>query len=539
MNNFVPIMKRLFWPAVGELIWQTRHCRRCRQWVVLVLGLFYTGNLAAQSLIVGANVDINRQSGYQAEEAIAVNPVNPSLLFAWANDVRSGASDNAAGYSTNGGAVWKARFTGADGWPALGGDPTCSFDAFGNLFAASFDGSFGSIQVRASTNSGATFSNLLLTITSANLDQPTIKAGPSPASGKTAVWICHVDTPGLVARGMTVSGFNNFGTFGSALTVPNSSSGNFGDLAIGPAGQVAVAYQSPADAAGPSTIFLALNASGNTAGTFASVPATIATQVGGFRNIPAQPNRSVDAEVGLAWDISNGPHRGRLHMVYTDAANTTTSDLNIYTRYSDNAGTNWSAPHRVNTDAGTNSQFFPKIALDPTTGFIAVVWYDCRNSATDNHEELWGTVSLDGGVTFLPEVKISTGLTTGVNLGGGNELGDYLGLDFYGGIFHPCWADDSNSTGDNPDGTADLDIYTAAVQVAPAVPVLAAVGPATNGGFNFKVTCTPMFTLGVDTSTNLVQWTALGSGFTGTNGSFTFNDTNAVRRLRFYRAHWP
>src|SRR5207248_9545184 len=120
---------------------------------------------------------------------------------------------------------------------------------------------------------------------------------------------------------------------------------------------------------------------------------------------------------GLAYDNSNGPHRGRLYMVYTDRANTTTTDTNIFTRFSDNDGATWSSPLRVNTDAGTNSQFFSKIALDPTTGNIAVVWYDARNSGSNNRAELWGTVSADGGATFLPELKISgPGSTCGCGL---------------------------------------------------------------------------------------------------------------------------
>jgi hypothetical protein len=155
-------------------------------------------------------------------------------------------------------------------------------------------------------------------------------------------------------------------------------------------------------------------------------------------------------------------------MVYTDRATTSTSDTNVFTRFSDNDGTSWSSPVRVNTDAGTNSQFFSKIALDPTTGNIAVVWYDARNSAANNRVELWGTMSIDGGATFLPEVKISAGSTTGVGLGGGNELGDYLGLDFYNNVFYPVWADDSNSTGDNPNGTSNLDYYGARVIFTPA-----------------------------------------------------------------------
>jgi hypothetical protein len=507
----------------------------------LVLALAGAVSVSAQSLSVGANVDVNRQSGYQAEEAIAIDPTNPNRLFAWANDVRSGAADNAAGYSTNGGVTWTARFTGSDGWPSLGGDPTCSFDSFGNLFAASFDSTFKNIQVRLSTNAGVTFSNLLLTISAGpnDLDQPTVKAGPGIVAGQEAAWIYYFNQTGLVARGAAVTGFNAIGAFGAELPIPGSSLGNFGDVALGPDGQVIVAYQTPDNTVGPSTIQFALNSSGSTSGSFTLSAGTVPTQVGGVRAIPAQPSRTVDAELGLAYDISSGPHRGRLHLVYTDAPNATSNDLNIFTRYSDNDGATWSSPHRVNTDTGTNSQFFSKIALDPTTGFIAVVWYDCRNSAANNRVELWGTVSLDGGVTFLPEVKISAGSTTGVGKGFGNELGDYLGLDFYGGVFHPCWADDSNSTGNNPDGTNNLDFYTAAVTVVPAVPVLTSVGFGTNECFTLKLASTPMFNFGIDASTDLVNWTRIGSGVTGADGVLFFQDTNAVSSTRIYRAHWP
>ncbi len=501
-----------------------------------IAALAWGVSVSAQTMSVGLNVDINRQSGYQGEEAIAIDPTNPNRLFAWSNDLNA---DNSAAYSTNGGASWTARFTGADGWPALGGDPTCTFDSFGNLFAASFNSSFSRILVRASINAGQTFSVSLLSI-SGSSDQPTIKAGPGTVAGRQAVWITHLSGSSLVARGAAVTGFNTFGTFGSALSIPGSAGGNFGDIAIGPNGQVAVAYQTPAGGVGPSTIQVAVNSSGSTSGSFTLAAGTVTTQVGGFRLIPAQPSRSVDAELGLAYDNSSGPHRGRLHLVYTDAPTTTSNDLNIFTRFSDNDGATWSSPVRVNTDPGANSQFFSKIALDPATGYIAVVWYDCRNSPANNRVELWGTVSVDGGVSFLPEVKISAGSTSGVGMGNGNELGDYLGLDFCNGVFHPAWADDSNSTGDNPDGTANLDYYTAAVTLVPAAPVLTANGFGTNGFFTVKLASTPMFGFGIDASTNLVNWTSIGSGATGTNGLMLLQDTNAASYLhRFYRAHWP
>jgi hypothetical protein len=422
---------------------------------------------AAQVLVVGPNVNLNRQSGYQAEEAVAINPTNPNQMFAWANDL-SGNNRNSAAVTGDGGLTWTSRFTGgSDGFGTLGGDPSCTYDAFGNLYASSLNSALTGIVVGRSTNNGASFTAQTLSVT--GLDQPTIKAGPSPTAGAQAVWLTSRGGGNVTARGATVTGPGGGLTFGSAITIPVSANGNFGDVAIGPGGKVAVAFETPSGGVGPANLQVVVNASGSTSGTFTST-GFVATNVGGFRAIPAQPSRTVDAEVGLAYDTTGGPHTGRLYMVYTDAPSTTSNDLNIFTRYSDTDGTTWSSPVRVNDDAGTNSQFFSKIAIDPTTGNVAVVWYDARNSATNDHVELWGSASVDGGQTFLPNVKISAGMTTGVGLGSGNELGDYLGLDFSGGTAYPVWADDSNSTGDNPNGTGNLDYYGARVTLVTAVP---------------------------------------------------------------------
>ena len=46
----------------------------------------------------------------------------------------------------------------------------------------------------------------------------------------------------------------------------------------------------------------------------------------------------------------------------------------------------------------------------------------------------------------------------------GIDFGDYTGLGFAFGIAHPAWADNSNSTADNPDGTLHaFDVCSAAV----------------------------------------------------------------------------
>src|SRR5438034_2215250 len=142
---------------------------------------------------------------------------------------------------------------------------------------------------------------------------------------------------------------------------------------------------------------------------------------------------------------------------------------------SDNNGATWSSPVRVNDDNTKNSQFLPKIALDPTSGNLAVVWYDSRNDlgaggpgdtdgVPNDDAQFWGAFSTNDGQTFTKNIQISAGTSNSHDSGNGIDYGDYTGLSFYGGIAHPAWADNSNSTGNNPDGALhQLDIYTAAV----------------------------------------------------------------------------
>lgn len=60
--------------------------------------------------------------------------------------------------------------------------------------------------------------------------------------------------------------------------------------------------------------------------------------------------------------------------------------------------------------------------------------------------------------TFLPNAQVGDALTG--STGAGVEFGDYSGMSYFQGRVHPIWADASNSTGDNPNGTTRLDAYT-------------------------------------------------------------------------------
>jgi hypothetical protein len=136
--------------------------------------------------------------------------------------------------------------------------------------------------------------------------------------------------------------------------------------------------------------------------------------------------------------------------------------------HSDNNGATWPNKVRVNTDSTTTSQFFPRIAVDQSSGKVAVSWYDCRADTGSNRKtQVYAAVSSDGGVTFSANnLQLEAGQSD-INaidpdwqsLGYGYF--DYTGLAFYGGYFYSAWADNSNTTTNNPDVTSGMDIYVA------------------------------------------------------------------------------
>src|SRR5262249_16471125 len=397
-----------------------------------------------------------------------------------------------AAFSLDSGATWTyvdptdgiiADGKPGDPLPAACCDPSVAFDSFGNLFLAYLDNNFISgpqIRVALSTNGGQSFT--LLSTLGISVDQETIVTGPG------SVWITYKEngiagTP-IVAHGAAVTGLGQVTAFGPAQAAPGSAAGTFGDIAIGPNGQVLVTYQNDTQGQSPATIFVNLDPDGLGPAGFGPAVIATTTNVGLFDFIPPQPDRSVDAEAGLAWDRSGGPFNGRVYLVYTDEIPNESNNTDIFVRFSDNNGASWSAPVRANDDSTTRSQFLPRIALDPTTGDIAVSWHDSRNDdglggpgdtdgIPNTNAQVFATVSRNGGVTFLPNVQVSVGTSDQKGaepppFGFADiDYGDYTGLAFFDGNFYVAWADNSNSSGDNPDGTLSrMDLYTAKVSVS-------------------------------------------------------------------------
>jgi hypothetical protein len=430
------------------------------------------------------NVDVSQRATSESEEAIAVNPTNPNNVVMVTNVERPTIA-LFEGVSFDAGKTWTTKLIGnGDNLGVACCDASLSFDAYGNLFMTYLYEVGKVVPVALSTDGGVHFA-LIANIPkppgstsdtggeTANfhfVDQPTITAA------ENEVWVVFNGGGPIVATGAAVAGPGQVGSFAPVQVVPGTNNCTYGDVAIGPKGQVANVCTLTESGQGGGKIFVSVNPTG-LGGTFGDSVFVADTHVGGFDFIPAQPDRSVDAEPGLAWDRTGGVHNGRLYLVYTLEVKNESDNMDIEGSFSDDKGATWSPPARVNDDGTKNSQFLPKISLDQTTGNIAVVWYDCRNDfglggpgdtdgIPNDDAQFWGGFSTDGGVTFTKNIQISAGTSNSHDSGNFIDFGDYTGLSFFGGVAHAAWADNSNSTGNNPDGTLhQLDVFSAAVSV--------------------------------------------------------------------------
>lgn len=463
--------------------------------LIVLFALSAVGKASATSNLYGPtppNIDISQRHLNESEEAIAVNPTNPNNIVVFTNIGHREANLTAGmflGVSFDGGATWTTQIVGNN--DNLGDaccDPSLSFDEYGNLFMTYLYQVENKVPIALSTDGGITF-NVIANIeappkTTGNktsgdnrglfrfVDQPTIIAGHGE------VWVTFNAGGPIFATGAAVAGLGQVGSFLPGEVAPGTNNCTYGDIAIGPLGQVMQTCMLTESGQGGGKVFVNLDPDGLGPAGFGDRIFVTATHVGGYDFIPPQPDRSVDAEAGLAWDRTNGSHNGRVYLVYTKEEQNESDDTNIYVRYSDDNGSTWSDGVKVNDDNTTNSQFMPKISLDPTSGNIAVMWYDSRadlgtggpgdtDGLPNTDAQFWGSFSSDG-VHFTPNFQVSAGTSNSPDSGNGIDYGDYDGLSFYGGVAHPAWSDNSNSTGTNPDGALhQLDIYTAAVRLQP------------------------------------------------------------------------
>ena len=133
-------------------------------------------------------------------------------------------------------------------------------------------------------------------------------------------------------------------------------------------------------------------------------------------------------------DLSDGPHRGRIYVNWTDDRH---GDSDVWIVHSDDQGDSWSDPIRVNLDDSGQDQFFTWMSVDPIRGDVHVVYYDrSHNGSTKNRSTHVAVASsTDGGLTWSNQVVSESAFTPK----GRVFFGDYNNISSVDGHIRPIW----------------------------------------------------------------------------------------------------
>jgi hypothetical protein len=222
--------------------------------------------ISAADQTIGPNINLTAATGNQYEAAVAIDPNNRDHIFVVGRNEIGGL---ATARTADGGITWIRTIVGTanpaqpGNIPRAYGNASVAWDVFGNIFLVylsqnSSSSQFLYVTVALSVDGGATFyaptgvgpaiilpSNVSPYSTG---DQPTIAVGPGSGGYAGSVWVTYFSAGGIWVSGAGVSALGTVTPFTShQLPAPT---GNFGDIAVGPNGEVAVTYGPVSTASG-------------------------------------------------------------------------------------------------------------------------------------------------------------------------------------------------------------------------------------------------------------------------------------------------
>jgi Neuraminidase (sialidase) len=397
------------------------------------------------------------------EPNIAVDPTDPNHMVASSNDYESCCDQ---WYTTfNGGATWQTGDISVEA-PGkkrrTGSDPVTTFDVkHGVVIHSSLnfqnDGCDGDVVVSISRDGGIHWNTVVevadgggpTSCESNGLfnDKDWITTDNNPASpfyGRTYVtWTAFTTINGVTTQSPIAESHSDDGglTWSSPQVISGSNAALCTFQADGPAGACDEDQFSVPTVAPNGNVYVSFINDQNTAlwepgevfddqylvvrstngGRTWSSPTMMACLEDGSRDFP----RNVDGRQTLtnyqvrapitANVVADPTHNGRLYFAFFDNRNgihdvdnpVTNTDVFLVT--STNGGAGWSAPTQVNEpDSGAgNDQWFPFVAVDPSTGIVGVVYNDRSYDPTHNTYGATLSESPAGGSSFTSQ-QVST-----------------------------------------------------------------------------------------------------------------------------------
>jgi len=408
-----------------------------------------------RSAVAGSNVRISGiQNEPRSESSIRINPFTPAQIVASSNNILFGGGQ-AEYYSADGGATWGQTSLPLLPQDAFQSDPTIDWTSDGTAWSITIGiDFFFDLQLRAykSTDGGATWTF-----------DSTI-SGNQFQTDKEMIWVDH-DSFSPWRDNLYVIWHNDFAVYVTRRTgadgvwqtpllvsgAETTGTGIGGDITSNSDGVVFATWPDT----GSQSIYMARSTDG---GASFSAPIKIASTAGSFDiGVPADDFRRV--LIYASTGTYKNPAHDNVYAVWNDldgAAGcnawfdepgfdtTSPCTTRIWFARSTDGGSTWGVPTMLNNQPSSlNDQFFPWLAVDPTTGALGVTYYDTVANPDRIHTDVWYQSSFDGGSTWSAPLKITTAETdeTTFTADTGNQYGDYTGLSAFAGQLFPSWTD--------------------------------------------------------------------------------------------------
>ncbi len=395
------------------------------------------------------DVPVTTESAQQSENSIFVDPNDNATALNSNNSGPPGFYGADDLYTFDSGETFQGEVQGAGGNNS--GDPATAIGTDGRWYVNYISNSGGQ-GISYSDDQGTSWT------------KKTVAPNPGQLADKNHMWIDNKAgspyenylyvawTPfcSSCPGDIVLSRSTDNGETWSAITDISSGTGGFHqgvNLSTGPNGEVYAVWAVTYGGGDEDAIGFAKSTDG---GETWETAYTIIDNIRGIRGSGVPENMRVNSFPVMAVDNGDGNKSGNIYVTWTNVGEpgvNTGSDRSVYMIRSEDGGTTWSDPVRVNQDEEGigDANYFGWITCDPSNGMLSVVFYTNRD-IQPQEAQTWVALSSDAGdnwedfqvsdVTFTPSPI--PGLASGY-------FGDYISITAMNGTVYPCWTD--NRTG--------------------------------------------------------------------------------------------
>jgi hypothetical protein len=354
------------------------------------------------------------------EPSITVDPTNHDrMAIGWRqfNSVQSDFRQGGYGYTTDGGTTW--TFPGVLENNVFRSDPVLGSDEAGNFFYLSLLQSFCD-NMYGSLDFGQTWTRL----------QPDGQGG-----GGDKQWFT-IDKTGGTGHGFqyqiwSTAASCDFGQFSrstdggvtwmNAVSIPFSPV--WGTVDINTNGNVFVGGGDFG-----SQFFCVRSSNAQDPGVTPTFDQTASVNLGGSVLFGAAINPGgLAGQIFLAVDRSGTATNNNIYMIATVQPFAASNGSDVMFSRSTDGGVTFSTPLRINDDPVDQNKWhwFGALAVAPN-GRIDSVWLDSRNAPNNIDSQLFYSWSTDGGVTWAPNVPVSSSFNPHEGWPVQQKIGDYI-----------------------------------------------------------------------------------------------------------------